>query len=88
VTEHLVAWLGAERAGELVRTRRGDLRFVADADAPPITVATEGARAEWRPAFTRAWFDGLLPEGGMPSSRSCGAWSGATGREPLSTGRG
>ena len=58
----LVVWLGAEPVGDLDRGRRGDLRFTRRPDSPSLTVAAEGAGPAWPPAFTRAWFEGLLPE--------------------------
>lgn len=60
--DHLVVWLQDQPVGELVRGRRGEIRFNRLAGAPSLTVAPEGASPAWTPSFTRAWFDGLLPE--------------------------
>ncbi len=59
--ETLAVWLGPHRVGELVRDRRR-LTFRGASGAPRITVAAAGNETVWEPAFTRAWFDGLLPE--------------------------
>lgn len=60
--EHLVVWLGRERAGTLTRGRRGGVRFERAPAGPLLTIAPEGAELEWPAGFARAWFDNLLPE--------------------------
>lgn len=62
MTDELVAWLGDEQAGHLRRDRTGFRCHPAD-DGPSITVATAAADRPWGRGLTRAWFDGLLPEG-------------------------
>ena len=61
----LAVWLGDEAVGTLARSgRRFELRFArSPGTAAELTIASEGAEAVWTPAFTRAWFDNLLPEG-------------------------
>ena len=62
--DHLVVWLGSDRIGELHRERRS-LRFIGTPGArgtTSLTVAVDGVDERWAPGFTRAWFDGLLPE--------------------------
>jgi len=62
--DHLVVWLGSDRVGELHRERRS-LRFIGTPGArgtTSLTVAVDGVDERWAPGFTRAWFDGLLPE--------------------------
>jgi serine/threonine-protein kinase HipA len=61
--DRLVVWLGSEPVGDLVRRRRDELRFVRRPGAASLTVAADGAPEAWTPSFTRAWFEGLLPEG-------------------------
>ncbi len=59
----LVVWLGETPVGDLARVDRGRrIRFERRPGTPTLTVAAEGADERWAPAFTRAWFDGLLPE--------------------------
>lgn len=62
MTETLAVWLGAERVGDLVRDRRA-ITFHRHPGTARLTVA-QGTDDEpaWSPTFTRAWFDGLLPE--------------------------
>ena len=64
MNEDLVVWLADERVGDLVRSgRRFQFRFTRRPEATGhLTVAPEGADRAWTPAFTRAWFDNLLPE--------------------------
>ncbi|MEZ4596686.1 MAG: HipA N-terminal domain-containing protein [Chloroflexota bacterium] len=66
MSARLAVWVGDEQVGELDRAgRRFQIRFTARPDASALlTVAPEGADATWTPAFTRAWFDNLLPEEG------------------------
>lgn len=59
----LAVWLNDERVGTLVRDRRGGFRFDSLPDASRLTVAAQGAERPWGRAFSRDWFDGLLPEG-------------------------
>jgi serine/threonine-protein kinase HipA len=61
----LAVWLGDEPVGTLARSgRRFQVRFTRrPGAAAELTVAPDGAGAAWAPAFTRAWFDNLLPEG-------------------------
>ncbi len=61
MTDTLAVWLGPDRVGELVRDRR-TVTYRHRPGAPRLTVAPEGDELTWSPAFTRAWFDGLLPE--------------------------
>jgi serine/threonine-protein kinase HipA len=61
VTDHLSVWLGPERVGDLVRERRG-FRFHPHRGASRLSVADQADEAPWSPGFSRAWFDGLLPE--------------------------
>jgi len=61
VTDTLAVWLGANRVGDLIRDRRR-LTFHHHPGTARLTVAPEGEEPAWAPAFTRAWFDGLLPE--------------------------
>ena len=61
MTDTLAVWLGADRVGDLVRDRQ-TLTFHRRPGTARLTVAPEGEEPAWSPAFTRAWFDGLLPE--------------------------
>ena len=62
MTEALAVWLGADRVGDLVRDRQ-TLTFHRRPGTARLTVAQmEDDEPAWSPAFTRAWFDGLLPE--------------------------
>ncbi len=61
MTDTLAVWLGADRVGDLISDRRG-LTFRGHPGTARLTVAPEGDEPAWAPAFTRAWFDGLLPE--------------------------
>ena len=61
MTDHLSVWLGPERVGDLVRERRG-FRFHPHRGASRLSVADQADEAPWSPGFSRAWFDGLLPE--------------------------
>ncbi len=60
----LVVWLGDEPVGTLAREgHRFGLRFRRRPGAVGLlTVAPGGVADPWSPSFTRAWFDGLLPE--------------------------
>ncbi len=59
----LVVWLGETPVGDLARIDRGRrIGFTRRPDTRGLTVAAEGAQERWTPSFTRAWFDGLLPE--------------------------
>lgn len=62
MSDSLRVWLDAVPIGTLVR---GDdeLRFLPDGDAAVLSVAAPPGGTAWSPALTRAWFDGLLPEG-------------------------
>lgn len=62
--DRLVVWLGGDQIGDLVREGRGfGIRFRKRPDVRrTLTVAADGAAEAWTPSFTRAWFDGLLPE--------------------------
>ncbi len=60
--ERLAVTLNGATAGHLERTGRRSTRFVPDPGGPSLTVATIGA-GPWMPELTRAWFEGLLPEG-------------------------
>ncbi len=62
--DRLVVWLGDEPVGDLIRSRLNEIRFTYRAGAASLTVAHDGATETWTPSFTRAWFDGLLPEEG------------------------
>lgn len=62
MADGLVVTLHGAVAGHLERTGRRSARFVPTPDGPPLTVAAGGS-APWSPALTRAWFEGLLPEG-------------------------
>lgn len=57
-------WLGDEPVGDLARAgRRFQFQFTRRPDVTGLlTVAAGGADAAWTPAFSRAWFDNLLPE--------------------------
>ncbi|MFN8622953.1 MAG: HipA domain-containing protein [Chloroflexota bacterium] len=65
MSERLFVWVGPDPVGELAREgRRFDLRFRrAEGARALLTVASDGEGDAWAPGFTRAWFDGLLPEG-------------------------
>lgn len=59
----LVVWLGDTVVGDLARLDRGRrIGFTRRHGTTGLTVAPEGAPERWTPSFTRAWFDGLLPE--------------------------
>ncbi len=60
--DRLVVWLGDERVGDLLHTPHNEIRFIRRESAASLTVAPDGAAEHWTPTFTRAWFDGLLPE--------------------------
>ncbi len=60
--EQLDVWLGEERVGDLVPQRRG-FRYAPAPGSRPLTVSPAGAGEPWDLGFSRAWFDGLLPEG-------------------------
>jgi len=60
--EQLDVWLGDERVGDLVPGRRG-FRYVPAPDSRSLTVSPAGVGEPWDVGFSRAWFDGLLPEG-------------------------
>lgn len=62
--DRLVVWLGDEPVGDLVRARSNEFRFTRRETARSLTVAPGGDTTTWTPSFTRAWFDGLLPEEG------------------------
>lgn len=64
--DRLIVWLGDDVIGTLSREgRRFGMRFRRDPGARGVlTVAADGSGDEWPPSFTRAWFDGLLPEEG------------------------
>ncbi len=62
MTDSLAVWLGADRVGDLVGDRR-TITFHRRPGTARLTVASgEGDGPAWSPAFTHAWFDGLLPE--------------------------
>ena len=62
MTDTLAVWLGAVRVGDLVRERR-TLTFQRRPGTARLTVAPgQDDDSTWSPAFTGAWFDGLLPE--------------------------
>ncbi len=62
MSDTLAVWLGADRVGDLVRDRPA-LTFHRRQGTARLTVAqADGDEPHWSPAFTRAWFDGLLPE--------------------------
>jgi len=61
VTDTLAVWLGATRAGDLIRDRRR-LTFHHRPGTARLTVAPEGEEPAWSSAFTHTWFEGLLPE--------------------------
>lgn len=58
----LAVWLGGEQVGDLVRERRG-FRFHPFSGASQLSIADDADGGPWPPAFSSAWFDGLLPEG-------------------------
>jgi serine/threonine-protein kinase HipA len=60
--ERLVVTLDGVEAGHLERAGRRSARFVPAPVGPALTVAADGPKA-WTPELTRAWFEGLLPEG-------------------------
>jgi serine/threonine-protein kinase HipA len=60
--ERLAVWLGDGRVGDLVQERRG-FRYVPVPGGRPLTASPAGAEEPWDAGFSRAWFDGLLPEG-------------------------
>lgn len=60
--ERLEVWLGTERVGELVPEPRG-VRYLPQPGSTSLTVGRSRTDEPWDPAFSRAWFDGLLPEG-------------------------
>lgn len=61
MTDTLAVWLGATRAGDLIRDRRR-LTFHHRPGTARLTVAPEGEEPAWSSAFTHTWFEGLLPE--------------------------
>jgi serine/threonine-protein kinase HipA len=60
--ERLVVTLHGVEAGHLERAGRRSARFMPMPDGPALTVAAGGPKP-WAPELTRAWFEGLLPEG-------------------------
>lgn len=60
--ERLVVTLNEVEAGHLERAGRRSARFTPMPDGPALTVAASGPKP-WTPELTRAWFEGLLPEG-------------------------
>lgn len=62
MAEDLVVTLNGVPAGRLERAGRRSARFIPEAEGPVLTTATNDA-GPWSPELTRAWFEGLLPEG-------------------------
>ncbi|MHB8891221.1 MAG: HipA domain-containing protein [Candidatus Limnocylindrales bacterium] len=60
--ERLVVTVHGVEAGHLERAGRRSARFIPMPDGPALTVAASGSKP-WTPELTRAWFEGLLPEG-------------------------
>ena len=60
--ERLAVTLHGVEAGHLERSGRRSARFIPISDGPSLTVAAIGQKP-WTPELTRAWFEGLLPEG-------------------------
>ena len=60
--ERLVVTVHGVEAGHLERAGRRSARFIPVPDGPALTVAASGPKP-WTPELTRAWFEGLLPEG-------------------------
>jgi serine/threonine-protein kinase HipA len=60
--ERLIITLHGVEAGHLERAGRRSARFMPVPDGPVLTVAADGPKP-WKPELTRAWFEGLLPEG-------------------------
>ena len=60
--ERLVVTLHGVEAGRLERGGRRSARFIPVPDGPALTVAASDPKP-WTPELTRAWFEGLLPEG-------------------------
>ena len=60
--ERLAVTLHGVEAGHLERAGRRSARFIPMPDGPVLTVAASGPKP-WTPELTRAWFEGLLPEG-------------------------
>lgn len=65
VADPLAVWLNDHLVGHLVRDRRGGFRFDARDGASSLTVSPLGAETPWGKAFSRNWFEGLLPEEGQ-----------------------
>ena len=61
MTDRLAVWLGDERVGDLVRDRRA-FQYRQYPGASRLSVADQANEDVWTTTFTRAWFDGLLPE--------------------------
>ncbi len=62
MADRLAVALNGATAGHLEPAGRRSARFVPSPDGPTLTVATSGSEA-WTADLTRAWFEGLLPEG-------------------------
>ncbi len=65
MSERLAVWLHDQRVGTLLREPRGGVRFDAQEGAANLTVSPMGAETPWSKAFSRDWFEGLLPEEGQ-----------------------
>jgi serine/threonine-protein kinase HipA len=63
----LAVWLNDTVVGTLRRDRRG-ISLSAGADARRLTASSEGSKTPWSPAFTRSWFDNLLPDTALRQS--------------------
>jgi serine/threonine-protein kinase HipA len=73
MADRLAVWLGPAQVGILARDRRGGFRFEPGDGADALTVAAAGADRPWGRAFSRDWFDNLLPEDARRTSAE-NAW--------------
>jgi serine/threonine-protein kinase HipA len=58
----LAVWIKGRRVGSLIPLSRRGIQYIPIAGAPVLSVGAPAA-GPWSPEFTRAWFEGLLPEG-------------------------
>ena len=65
MADRLAVWLHDQRVGTLLREPRGGVRFDAQDGAADLTVSPLGTGTPWSKAFSRDWFEGLLPEEGQ-----------------------
>ncbi len=63
MTERLRVWLSDRPVGTLERDDAAGMQFLPDGPADALSVAAPRGGGAWSLDLTRAWFDGLLPEG-------------------------